>query len=83
MMAKVYPSQSPDTSAASDGSKAEFMQGVFWSMQYLVLTRGENQLARELANESGLHQEEALQLSKLTGFQVRTMNRFIRDELRP
>jgi hypothetical protein len=60
----------------------DFTRGVFSTMQYLVVVRGELQLAAEIANENAIRQKLALKLSKESGFEVCQMNRFIRAELR-
>lgn len=65
------------------GERDEFISGVFSCMQHLALTCGEPQLAAELAKEHGIDIEMALKESKRSGFEVRKMNRFIRDELAP
>lgn len=59
----------------------EFLSGVFSAMQYLVLTADEPTLAANIAREHGIEQAWALRQSRLTGFEVRRMNRFIREEL--
>lgn len=60
----------------------KFIQGVFAAMEYLVLARGEDSLAKELADQNGIDQELALKLSKQSGYDVRKMSLFIRRELR-
>lgn len=59
----------------------EFLSGVFSAMQHLVLFQGANSLAADIAKEHGIHRAWALKESKLTGFRVREMNKFIRSEL--
>lgn len=59
----------------------DYSRGVFSAMQYLVVFRDEPQLAMEIAKENGIRQAEALKLSKESGFEVRRMNRFIREEV--
>lgn len=66
---------------AMKNERDQFLSGVFSAMQYLVLSRGEGQLAAELAKENGIRQAWALKESTRTGFRVREMNRFIRQEL--
>jgi hypothetical protein len=61
----------------------EFLSGVFSVMQHLVLIRDEPGLAVEIANMNSIKRDWALRESRLTGFRVREMNRFIREELRP
>ncbi len=58
-----------------------FLSGVFSAMQYLVVDVDQPQLAKELAEIHGIDRSLALKESRLTGFEVRKMNRFIRQEL--
>jgi hypothetical protein len=59
----------------------EFLSGVFSAMQHLVLVRDDPQMAAEIANSHGIKRDWALRESKLTGFRVREMNRFIMENL--
>jgi hypothetical protein len=59
----------------------DFERGVFSAMQYLVVTRHEPTLAKEIAREHGIKHDFAMKLSKETGIFVREMNKFIREEL--
>lgn len=63
------------------GDGDRFLSGVFSAMQHLVLFAGENTLAADIAKESGIKRAWALAESKLTGYEVRRMNAFIREEL--
>lgn len=46
----------------------EFTRGVFSAMQYLVVMRDECQSAAEIAAENGIKRDEALRLSRESGF---------------
>jgi hypothetical protein len=59
-----------------------FLAGVFCAMQQLVITHDQPTFAKEIAEEVGMTREWALEESKRTGFEVRKMNKFIREELR-
>jgi len=58
-----------------------FLCGVFFAMQYLALNRGEPTAAKELALENSMTKKWALAESRRTGYRVREMNKFIREEL--
>lgn len=58
-----------------------FLSGVFCAMQHLVLFSDQPSLAAEIARAYGIKQKWALRESRRTGFQVRRMNRFIRESI--
>ena len=57
-----------------------FNSGVFYTMQYLVLDIDEPNIAKELGKNAGITKKWALEESKKTGYRVRKMNKFIREE---
>lgn len=59
----------------------QFTCGVFSVMQELVLVYHEPTLAKEIAKSHGINKAEALKLAKHSGYCVREMNKFIREEL--
>jgi hypothetical protein len=64
-----------------DEDADRFLSGVFHAMEYLVITRDEPTLAKELANNCSIKQAWGLAEVKRTGYEVRRMNKFIREEL--
>lgn len=59
-----------------------FLSGVFSTIQYLVVVRDVPQLAKEIAEDNGINRDLALKESRRTGFRMREMNRWIREELK-
>ena len=59
----------------------QFLSGVFYAMQYLVLEYDQPSMAAEIYKASGMTKGWTLKESKKTGYQVRKMNKFIREEL--
>lgn len=59
-----------------------FEDGVFWAIQTVALDAVQaKQTAGFLLMESGLSRDQALALSKKTGYRVRDMNKIIREWL--
>lgn len=58
-----------------------FLSGVFLAMQHLVLLSDHPTFAAEIAKSCGIKREWALAESKRTGYEVRRMNKFIKEEL--
>lgn len=58
-----------------------FDAGVFFAMQHLVLEHDQPSLAKDIAKAAAIKKEWALKESKRSGYRVRRMNRFIREEL--
>lgn len=64
-----------------DDFDSGFTAGVFSACQTLAIIRGEPTYAKDILKEHGIKRDEALRLSRMSGFSVRKMNRFIREEL--
>jgi hypothetical protein len=61
--------------------KPGFHSGVFSAMQYLVLISDQPTMAKEIAIEHGITKSWALSESKRARWEVRKMNKFIREYL--
>ncbi len=59
----------------------EFLSGVFSAIQFMVLDAGNPTYAAQIAKEHGIDRAWALKEVKRTGYEVRKMNKFIREEL--
>lgn len=58
-----------------------FQDGVWYAVQYLVVTRDEPTMARELALSAGITKETAKKLQKLSDSYTDKMDKFIKEEL--
>lgn len=58
-----------------------FNDGVWFAIQTLVATPGFDQpgIARDIAREAGLTAKEMRRLQKLSGYETRKMNKFIKE----
>lgn len=55
--------------------------GVFSAIQHLVLEHDQPSMAADIAKQHGIEREWALRESRRTGYEVRRMNKWIREEL--
>lgn len=58
-----------------------FQDGVWYAVQYLVITEDQPTMARELALSAGITKETARILQKATGYYAGKMKKFIEEEL--
>ena len=59
-----------------------FNQGSFWAIQTVFLDLGAPSMAETLLREGGFTREQALALSKETGYRMTEMDRLIRGALK-
>ena len=65
----------------SDINDIQFLNGLLFAIQELVLSYGEDTIAEELIKNSGYGLDEFLKSQKKSGFKTRKMNTFIKKAL--
>lgn len=58
-----------------------FQDGIWYAAQYLVVSRDEPTMAKELTLSAGITKETARKLQKLSGSYADKMDKFIKEEL--
>ena len=62
-------------------ARLTFQDGIWYAVQYLVVSRDEPTMAKELALSAGITKETAKKLQKLSGSYADKMDKFIKEEL--
>ena len=59
----------------------KFIDGIWFSVQYLVLQHDQPTMAIDLVKESGLSRKDCVNAQKRSGYRMKDMMKFIDDEL--
>lgn len=59
----------------------KFIDGIWFSVQYLVLQQDQPTMAIDLVKESGLSRKDCVNAQKRSGYRMKDMMKFIEDEL--
>lgn len=59
----------------------KFIDGIWFSVQYLVLQHDQSTMAVDLVKESGLSCKHCVDAQKRSGYRMKDMMKFIEDEL--
>ena len=55
------------------------IEGILYSVQYLIITRDEPSMAQELIRDSGYTMNDFLKIQRKSGYESRKMNKVIRE----
>ena len=58
-----------------------FQDGIWYAVQYLIVSEDQPTMARDLALSAGITKETAKKLQKLSGSYADKMDKFIKEEL--